>query len=95
MNRTSRTIKTAEAEEGKTMRDLLAPLFRHKRPVILTFSAVFAFSVFVAWYIASRYYVSEMQIVLSQTRTDPAITSAQNAAVMSTTMESDAGGHFG
>jgi uncharacterized protein involved in exopolysaccharide biosynthesis len=83
MNRPSRTIKSAEAKQVKTMRDLLAPLFRHKRLVILTFSAVFAFSVFVAWYIASRYYVSEMQIVLSQTRTDPAITAAQNAAVMS------------
>jgi uncharacterized protein involved in exopolysaccharide biosynthesis len=83
MNRPSRTIKPAEAKQAKTMRDLLVPLFRHKRPVILTFSAVFAFSVFVAWYIASRYYVSEMQIVLSQTRTDPAVTSAQNAAVMS------------
>ena len=83
MNRPSRTIKPAEAKQAKTMRDLLVPLFRHKRLVILTFSAVFAFSVFVAWYIASRYYVSEMQIVLSQTRTDPAITAAQNAAVMS------------
>jgi uncharacterized protein involved in exopolysaccharide biosynthesis len=83
MNRPSRTIKPAEAKQAKTVRDLLAPLFRHKRLVILTFSAVFAFSVFVAWYIASRYYVSEMQIVLSQTRTDPAITAAQNAAVMS------------
>lgn len=83
MNRASCTIKPAEAEQAKTLRDLLVPLFRHKGPVILTFSAVFAFSVFVAWYIASRYYVSEMQIVLSQTRTDPAITAAQNAAVMS------------
>jgi uncharacterized protein involved in exopolysaccharide biosynthesis len=82
MNRPSRTIKPAEAEQAKTIRDLLSPLFRHKGLVILTFSVVFAFSVFVAWYIASRYYVSEMQIVLSQTRTDPAITAAQNAAVM-------------
>ena len=83
MNRPSRTIRPAEAKQAKTMRDLLVPLFRHKRVVILTSSTVFAFAVFVAWYIASRYYVSEMQIVLSQTRTDPAITAAQNAAVMS------------
>jgi uncharacterized protein involved in exopolysaccharide biosynthesis len=82
MNRPSRTPKFAEAKQAKTMRDLLAPLFRHKGLVILTFSAVFAFSVFVAWYIASRYYVSEMQIVLNQTRTDPSITAGQNAAMM-------------
>jgi|HubBroStandDraft_1064217.scaffolds.fasta_scaffold83858_2 uncharacterized protein involved in exopolysaccharide biosynthesis len=83
MNNPSRSAKPAEGKQAKTLRDLLMPVFRHKRLVILTFSAVLALSMFVAWYIVSRYYVSEMQIVLSQTRTDPAITSAQNAAVMS------------
>jgi hypothetical protein len=83
MNAQSRGAKSAESRQVKTLRDLLMPLFCHKGLVILTFLGVFGSSVLVAWYIASRYYISQMQIVLSQNRTDPAITSAQNAAVMS------------
>lgn len=83
MNKPSRNATRAEGKQAKTMRDLAMPLFRHKGLVILTFLGVLALSAYVAWDIASRYYVSEMQIVLNQTRTDPAITAAQNAAVMS------------
>ncbi|MGC2530362.1 MAG: Wzz/FepE/Etk N-terminal domain-containing protein [Candidatus Acidiferrum sp.] len=77
-----REVKRHEPRQLRTLREVLMPLFRQKRLVILTFSATFALSVFVAWVFAARYYVSEMQIVLEQRRTDPAITAAQNAAVM-------------
>lgn len=83
MNKSNRGVKLNETEKLKTLRDMVMPLFRHKGVVILTFLGVLSFSVFVAWYVAARYYVSEMQIALGQGRTDPAITAAQNAAVMS------------
>src|SRR5579864_243388 len=74
--------KLDEESRPRSLRDLLLPVFRHKRLVLSVFSLVFAFSLFVVWYWVSRYYVSEMQVVVAQGRTDPAITSAQNAAVM-------------
>ncbi len=66
-----------------TMRDVLSPLFRHRRLVIGTFCALFACSILFAWRWASHYYVAKMQVVVEPTRSDPAITSAQNTSVPS------------
>src|SRR5271154_4635566 len=66
-----------------TMRDVLSPLFRHRRLVIGTFCALFACSILFAWRWASHYYVAKMQIVVEPTRSDPAITSAQFSSVAS------------
>lgn len=71
-------------EEGLpelSLRDLITPIFRHKRLVIFVFTGVFLLSVLVAWRWAARYYVSTMQVVVEQERSDPTITSGQNAAV--------------
>lgn len=83
MSKLSPNIKSSDTMPTLTMRDLLTPIFRRKRLVIVVFLSVFLFSVYVAWSWASRYYVSEMQLVVDQGRADPAITSAQNAAVIS------------
>jgi uncharacterized protein involved in exopolysaccharide biosynthesis len=64
-----------------TLRDILAPLFRHRRIVIVSFCCVFVAATLVAWLWAARYYVSTMQVVVEQDRSDPAITSAQVANV--------------
>ncbi len=66
-----------------TLRDVLSPIFRHKRLVIGVFTCVFLLSILVAWRWAARYYVASMQIVVDQDRSDPAITTGQNAAVQS------------
>ena len=66
-----------------TMRDVLTPLFRYKRLVIFTFCAISLLGIGVAWLWAARYHVAEMQVVVEQNRSDPAVTAAQNAAVMS------------
>jgi uncharacterized protein involved in exopolysaccharide biosynthesis len=71
-------------EEGLpelSLRDLITPIFRHKRLVIFVFTGVFLLSILVAWRWAARYYVSTMQVVVEQERSDPTITSGQNAAV--------------
>jgi uncharacterized protein involved in exopolysaccharide biosynthesis len=66
-----------------TLRDILSPLFRHRQLVIGTFCAVFALSILFAVRWASHYYVAKMQVVVEPTRSDPAITSAQNTSVSS------------
>src|SRR5208282_1278067 len=82
MNKTSQSIKPDEGKQFRTLRDLLTPLFRHKRMILVTILGVLACSVFVAWYVVSRYYVAQMQVVVDQGRSDPAITSGQNAAML-------------
>ena len=56
-----------------TMRDLLAPLFRHRRLVIGTFAGTFAVALIVAWGWAARYYQAKMQVLVEQDRADPTI----------------------
>jgi uncharacterized protein involved in exopolysaccharide biosynthesis len=82
MSKTGLNAKLDEDSRPRSLRDILLPVFRHKRLVVTVFCLVFAFSLFVVWFWVSRYYVSEMQVVVDQGRSDPAITSAQNAAVM-------------
>lgn len=57
-----------------TLRDMIAPLFRHRLVVLLTFCSVFVAAVFVAWGWASHYYVASMQVVVDRERLDPAVT---------------------
>jgi uncharacterized protein involved in exopolysaccharide biosynthesis len=64
-----------------TLRDVLAPLFRHKKMVLISFCGVFALAIIVAWAWAARYYQANMQVVVEQDRSDPAITAAQVANV--------------
>jgi polysaccharide biosynthesis protein PslE len=66
-----------------TVRDVLSPIFRHKRLVIGVFTCVSLLSILVAWRWAARYYIASMQIVVDQDRSDPAVTTGQNAAVQS------------
>src|SRR6202453_5395126 len=49
-----------------TLRDMLAPLFRHRRMVLISFCCVFLAAIVVAWAWAARYYVSTMQVVVEQ-----------------------------
>jgi uncharacterized protein involved in exopolysaccharide biosynthesis len=60
-----------------TMRDVLGPLFRNWRAVIVTFCAIFAVAIFVAWTWANHYYVSTMQVVVERERSEPTVTPQQ------------------
>ena len=77
MNKSNRTNESGQDMPELTLRDMLAPLFRQRRIVIVSFCCVFAAATMVAWIWAARYYVSAMQVVVEQDRSDPAITSAQ------------------
>lgn len=83
MNKLVPRARLQDAPPPTTIRDLMTPLFRHKRIGLTVFTGVFALSLFVAWFWAARYYVSQMQVVVNQVRSDPTISSAQNASVMS------------
>ncbi|HTC41437.1 MAG TPA: hypothetical protein VK703_07695 [Candidatus Acidoferrales bacterium] len=76
-------LQLQEPMPNFTMRDLLAPVFRHRKQVLAAFSAVFVLSLLVAWLWASQYYVSRMQVVVQEARTDPAISAGQSAAITS------------
>ncbi len=74
--------KSNESGIRKTGRDIVAPLFRHWKVTTWTFGIVFALALVVAWVWAANYYVVTMQVLVEQDRSDPAITAAQNAAVV-------------
>ena len=58
--------KYQEPMPNFTMRDLLVPVFRHRKQVLAAFSAMFVLSLLVAWLWASQYYVSRMQVVVQE-----------------------------
>jgi succinoglycan biosynthesis transport protein ExoP len=65
-----------------TLRDMLIPMFRHQRLALVTFSILFVASILVSWLWASRYYSANMQVVVEQDRSDPAVSAGQSAAVI-------------
>jgi succinoglycan biosynthesis transport protein ExoP len=81
MNPSNRGTRADEGLPVMTMRDILAPVFRHKRLVIGVFSSVSVLAILFAWLIAANYYTATMQIVVQQDRSDPAVTTGPNAAV--------------
>jgi uncharacterized protein involved in exopolysaccharide biosynthesis len=64
-----------------TLRDILMPVFRRRRLVILTFGAVFLGALLVAVFWAANYYEASMQILVQEHRADPSITPSPNSAV--------------
>ena len=71
MTTPNRRRGSAEEKQEFTLRDMLAPFFRHRRIVIVTFCAIFVAAILVAWIWAANYYVSTMQVAVEQDRSDP------------------------
>ncbi len=82
MNKQTRKGTTGEELQELSMRDVLAPLFRHRRAVIWTFSLVFVAAILLAWFWAADYYVAKMQVVVEQDRSDPTVSAGQDATVV-------------
>lgn len=89
MNKGFGSATQANRSNGLTMRDVVAPLFRQKKIVLITSGAVFLLAVLVATLWASRYYVARMQVVVQQERTDPTISTTQTAAAQSHSVTTD------
>jgi len=65
-----------------TPREWCAIGFRRRRLALVSFCGVFLGATVFAWYWAANYYESFMEILVEQDRSDPAITAAQNAAIL-------------
>jgi succinoglycan biosynthesis transport protein ExoP len=61
-----------------TLRDILSPLFRHRRLVALSFLGIFLGAILAALLMPNR-YESNMEILVDRERVDPAVTSEQTA----------------
>jgi uncharacterized protein involved in exopolysaccharide biosynthesis len=65
-----------------TLRDIFAPLFRHRRAVTAMFCTVFALGTLLAWAWAARYYKASFQVLVEQDRSDPPVTTGPNGTVL-------------
>jgi uncharacterized protein involved in exopolysaccharide biosynthesis len=81
MNKTKPHMQTDEGLPEFTLRDILSPVFRHKQLVLTTFGCFFLLTILFVWLIVANYYSTTIQIVVEQDRSDPAVTTGQNAAV--------------
>jgi len=72
--------KPSHGDRQLTVRDMLAPLFRKRRAVILTFCAILALALLLALRWAPDYYASTMQVVVERERSEPTVTSLQGGA---------------
>lgn len=64
-----------------TLRDMVSPLFRNRRLVVVTFCSILVIAIAAGWVWARNYYVASMQVVVSQERSDPKVT-GQNIAML-------------
>ena len=90
MNKPTMKKKSSDdATPELTLRDMLTPIFRHRRIAIAAFSAVFVLAILLALVWAARYYSSTFQVVVEQDRTDPTVTTAQSGSVSSKPVTTD------
>lgn len=72
MRSTNAQARASEADKDISIRDLLAPLFRRKKTIAITFAAVFClFLLYSAWKGPS--YSSQMEILVNRERLDPLV----------------------
>lgn len=69
-----------------TLRDWLGIGFRRRRLMLLSFFGVFLGATLFAWLWAAKYFESSMKVLVQQDRSDPAITSVQNASILTNTL---------
>jgi uncharacterized protein involved in exopolysaccharide biosynthesis len=82
MNQSHLNTGASDKMGALSLRDTLAPIFRHKKLVTGVFCSVFICSALLAWLWVSQYYVAKMQLIVEQGRSDPTISAGQNAAVV-------------
>ncbi|MBI3668490.1 MAG: hypothetical protein HY237_01720 [Acidobacteria bacterium] len=78
MNDQNSQIYPSDAARVPTLRDILAPLFRHRRLVVLSFLGIFLGTILSAIVLPKQYEV-EMKILVKRERVDPVVTTERNA----------------
>jgi uncharacterized protein involved in exopolysaccharide biosynthesis len=74
MSESNFRIRADEAGSEWTLRDVLTPLFRHRRLVILSFLGVFLGGIVAALFLTTK-YEAHMEILVKRERVDPVVTS--------------------
>ena len=77
-------LRQMESSRYATLRDWASIGFRRRRLILTTFCGLVLGTLLFTVFWAARYYESTMQVFVIQDRTDPQISSAQNAAVPNT-----------
>src|SRR2546428_1178290 len=70
--------QSRDPERATTLRDVLAPVFRHRRLVSLTFLGLFL-GVVLAGLLLPKKYEAHMKILVRRERMDPVVTSESTA----------------
>jgi len=76
MNEQSVRSLPAKSMSEASLRDILAPLFRRRRLVILSFCGIMLGGIVAAYYLSSTYEAS-MEVLVNRERMDPAVTAEQ------------------
>jgi uncharacterized protein involved in exopolysaccharide biosynthesis len=84
MNERDFRLRQMESSRYVTLRDWASIGFRRRRLILTSFCGLLLGTILFTVFWAARYYESTMQIFVRQDRTDPQISSAQNAAVPNT-----------
>ena len=72
-------LYTDNAGRTPTLRDIIAPVFRHQRLVALSFAGIF-FGAAVGGLLTSKQYRAQMKIFVNVERADPVVTSDRNSS---------------
>jgi uncharacterized protein involved in exopolysaccharide biosynthesis len=67
---------SGKATQDATLRDILTPLFRRRRLLVLTFCGVLLGAIVAALFLSSRYEAS-MEVLVNRDRLDPMVTTEQ------------------
>jgi len=65
-----------------TLRDMVGPLFRKGRVVMVTFCSIAVLAIWAAFGWANHYYVATMQVVVERERSEPAVSGQQENFVV-------------
>ncbi|MFZ0911520.1 MAG: Wzz/FepE/Etk N-terminal domain-containing protein [Candidatus Acidiferrales bacterium] len=76
MNEVNFQNTSGKATSETTMRDILAPLFRHRRLLVLSFSGILLGAIIAAFFLSNRYEAS-MEVLVNRDRMDPVVTTEQ------------------
>src|SRR5208283_153963 len=63
-----------------TLRDVVAPVFRHRRLVAVSFLGIFLASIVAAFFLPKQYQ-AEMKILVKRERVDPVLTSDKTTII--------------
>ncbi len=73
-------ISTSALDRSLTLRDIVAPVFCHRRLVALSFFGIFLGVVFLGL-LLPRQYEAQMKILVKRERVDPVVTTDRNASL--------------